>query len=153
MNSIKEFKIEPRFLKILTASEKKIVPLLIEASQKIDKIFRLQENDEYRGANFYPHDATREEIEKAAAENPKIFSPFTIVKRENGKLTAVDYHKEYSEFLEPTVAILKNAAKITKNSRYRKRLSIKQSPLFHNFYFYPEILFIYFLLFGNYSLF
>ena len=122
MNSIKEFKIEPQFLKILTAGEKKIVPLLIEASKKIDKIFRLQENDEYRGANFYPHDATREEIEKAAAENPKIFSPFTIVKRENGKLTAVDYHKEYSEFLEPTVAILKNAAKITKNRSFKNYL-------------------------------
>ena len=62
--------------------------------------YLLQENDQYKGANFYPHDVTKQEIEEATKDPPKIFSPFTVVKRNNkGKLIAVDYHLKYSMIL------------------------------------------------------
>ncbi|MBI2594258.1 hypothetical protein HYW39_01010, partial [Candidatus Curtissbacteria bacterium] len=100
MSSLKIFRVDGKVVKKLTKNERKILPLLISAAKKIDKIFKLQENDRNKGANFYPQDATRENIEQAAKDDPKILSPFTVVKRDStGKLKAIDYHIEYSKRL------------------------------------------------------
>ena len=72
MTSITTFKIDKQITNTLTANEKKILPLLIEAAKKIDKVFALQENSHYDGANLYPHDVQRSEIEEAARKDPRI---------------------------------------------------------------------------------
>ena len=104
MTSIKVFKVKPKYFDTLTASEKKALPILIKAAKLIDKIYLKQENSINNGANFYPRDATKTEILKAAQNNSKILSPFTVVKRDKAKkLISVDYHVEYKKELKEIV--------------------------------------------------
>ncbi len=123
MSPYRVFKTKKDSLKILTLSEKKILPTLIEAAKKVDKIYLLQENDAYEGANFYPHDASKEEIERAAKTDPKIFSPFTIVERDkSGRLTSIGYFQKYEKLLQPIVKLLDQAAKESKNEAFKNYL-------------------------------
>lgn len=117
------FKTSRAILKTLTLDERKMLPILIEACKKLDQIYLLQKNDKYPGGNFYPHDAAKEEIEKAAELNPDIFSSFTIVeKNKNGSLRAVPYHEKYKDKLEVISGLLAKAAKICKNPSIKNHL-------------------------------
>lgn len=123
MTSIKTFKVEKKYLDTLNENEKKILPLLVSAAKKIDEIFILQENNKYPGANFYPYDATREQIETAAKEDSRIFSPYTIIERDKyGKLITVDYHQKYEPFLTPIIKLLTRASEIAKNKSFKNYL-------------------------------
>ena len=75
MTSVRTFKVPNKYLSLLTASEKKMLPHLIEAVKGVDKIYQLQENNINNGANFYPRDAIKTEIEKAAKINLKTPPP------------------------------------------------------------------------------
>jgi len=124
-SSIKIFKVDNKILKILSLNERKLLPILLQAAKKIDKIFLLQENDKYKGANFYPHDAIKEEIEEAAKSDSQILSPFTIVKRDTkGKLIAVDYQTEYAKLLAPIVPLLTKASEICENKSLKEYLKV-----------------------------
>lgn len=130
MTSIKTFKIDQENLNKLTKNEKKILPLLIEAVKKTDRIFLLQENNKFKGANFYPHNATKEEIGEAAKEDPRIFSPFTVCERgRSDRLIAVDYHLKYSKLLNPIVNLLHQASKLCENKSFKEYLEILASSL------------------------
>lgn len=123
MTSVKIFKVDKKILNNLTPSERKTLPFLVEAAKKVDKVYRFQENSAYIGANFYPHDATKEEIKEAARKDSRIFSPFTIIKRDNaGKLIAVDYHLEFARLLAPVIELLGQAAKYCQNKSFKKYL-------------------------------
>jgi hypothetical protein len=125
MTSIKTFKPDSKILKTLTQNERKLLPILIEAAKKIDKVFLLQENNNYKGANFYPHDATKQEIEEAAQENPRILSPFTVVKRNtSGKLIAIDYYTEFAKLLAPIAKLFAKASEISENKSLKNYLKV-----------------------------
>src|SRR3989344_719316 len=102
----------------LTASEKEVLKKLIEAAKAIAPIYQKQENSKYLGANFYPSNATREEILEVSRHNSEILSPYTIVER-NGKnkLVAVPYHIKFKKDLEKVARLLRDAAKLTKKRR------------------------------------
>ncbi len=135
MTSIRTFKVSTRALATLSSSEKKILPILIDAAKAIDKIFQKQENPVNNGANFYPRDATKTEIAEEAQKNSKIFSPFTIVKRnQKGKLIAVDYHVEYKNDLAPIAKLLKKAAGISENATFKNYLIAVADALVHGNY-------------------
>lgn len=123
MTSVKNFKVSNEALNLLTLNEKKLLPYLITAVKKVDKIFQLQENHVNNGANFYPRDAIKTEIKEAAKKNPKILSPFTVIKRSNnGELTSIAYHLEYAKLLLPISENLNKAEKICKNRSFKKYL-------------------------------
>lgn len=125
MISIRTFKVEPKYIAALTSSEKKMLPILIEAAKTIDGMFCLQENEINNGANLYPRDATKTEILKEAQKNPKILSPFTIIKRDEArKLIAVEYHKEYEVQLSKTAALLKKASNFCDNESFKEYLEV-----------------------------
>ena len=71
MKSTRIFKVNPKVLGTLTQNEKILLPILISAAKGIDNIYELQENHFNNGANFYPRDAIKDEILKAA--NSKLF--------------------------------------------------------------------------------
>lgn len=124
MTSIKRFKVEADALKELTSNEKRIIPLLIKAAELTDKIFVLQENYVNNGANFYPRDAIKSEIEEAARKDPKIFSPFTVVKRDiKNNLIAIPFHNEYEKEIAPIVKVIDQAEKICSNKSFKNYLS------------------------------
>jgi len=114
----------------LSASEKQVVTKLIEAAEAISSIYEQQENSNFLGANFYPHDVTKEEIVKAARHNRAILSPYTMVeKNKKGELIAVPYHVKFAKQLENVARLIKEAAKITQNHDFAKRLEVQANSL------------------------
>jgi len=110
----------------LSASEQQVLAKLVEASELVGPLFALQENDEFPGANFYPHDATSEEIEDAAQKNPRILDPYTVVERgRGGKLVAVPFHKKYREYMLPIAQLLKEAAALSENPSFSEFLAAR----------------------------
>jgi len=140
MTSTRNFRVSRNLFEKLTSDEKKALPLLTKAVQKIGQVYQLQENDSYKGANLYPYDAAKEEIEKAAEENPRILSPFTVVRRDNSrKLTAVDYHVEYANLLKDISKLIRESAKIIKNKSFKNYLESLTSSLVYGSYQQTDI--------------
>lgn len=114
----------------LTATEKKVVAILIDAAKSIAPIYDLQENNNHPGANFYPHDVTKDEILNAAKKDPTILSPYTIVdKNGRGRLKAIAYHIKYQKQLQKTAALIRKAAQITDNEEFANRLELQANAL------------------------
>lgn len=99
----------------ISKNESKVLKLLIEAAKLIVPVYEQQENREFPGANLYPHDATKEEIEKAAENDPEILSPYTVVERKDNQLVAIPYHIKYADLLKPVIEKIKEAAGLTDN--------------------------------------
>lgn len=106
----------------LTKNQLQVLDLLIDAAELIAPIYLQQENHKYPGANFYPHNVTHQEIEKASLKNPQLLSPYTVVEKVDGKFLAVPYHKKYSDLLVPVVEKLLEAAQITDDKEFAKCL-------------------------------
>lgn len=125
---IKKFEVD---ISYLTGQEIEILEKLIEAAQLIAKIYKIQNSNE-----FYPKNATRLEIEKAAQGNPDILSPYTVVERDsNGRLVAIPYHIKYKELLLPVVVKLTEAAEISiHDPEFRKALLIQAKALLNGSY-------------------
>lgn len=120
---------------LLAKKEKRVFDLLVDAAKLIAGIYLQQENRKYPGANFYPKDATKEEIEEAAATNPAILSPYTVVERNDaGKLVAIPYHIKYHKQLVLIAEKLRQAAAITDNEQFAKRLELQADTLLNGHY-------------------
>ena len=123
-------KFSAKAIRKLSASEKRVVTKLIDAAEAISAIYEQQENSNYLGANFYPHDVTKEEIVKAARHNKAILSPYTMVeKNKKGELIAIPYHVKFVKQLEKVARLVKEAAKITQNHDFAKRLEVQANSL------------------------
>jgi hypothetical protein len=79
------------------------------------------------GANFYPFDMTKEEMESYIAAHPDqkdaLQGLFTVVRRQGGQLVTIPYSVQYREYLEPAAARLREAAAITNNASLRNYLT------------------------------
>lgn len=151
----------------LTESERKMIPLLIDAAEQMDAAFwvqawgdkaallkqapddatreflklnygpwdRLDDNRPFLsgigpkppGANLYPADVTREEIERHLKEHPAdavaFKSEYTVIRRDGtGKLKAIPYREFFADQLRPAAASLKEAAKLAEDSGLRQYL-------------------------------
>ncbi len=118
----------------LNINEKQVLKFLVEAAKLIVPVYELQENRKNPGANFYPKNVTKEEIEQASKVNPEILSPYTIVEKKDGQLIVTPYHIKYAKLLKPVVKKLQQAAKITENSEFAKRLEKQAQALLDGSY-------------------
>ncbi len=95
------------------------------------------------GAGFYPTDLTREEFDAYLAAHPgekaALLSPYTVVKRQGGKLVAVPYSVEYREFLVPAARLLEQAAQRTSNPSLKKFLSLRAASFLSDDYYESEM--------------
>ncbi len=132
-NNLRVIQFKPKLPK-LSKTEMKVLGLLIEVGELIAPLYLQQENQKFMGANFYPHDASKKEIEEAAKKNPDILSPYTIVERVNGKLVATPYHVKYVKLLEPIADKLNQTASITQNKEFGKILKLQAKALLTGFY-------------------
>lgn len=121
-------------LTLLSENENQVLELLVEAGKLIVPIYITQENHDQLGANFYPKGISKEEIEKVAKKDPKIFSPYTVVERINDKLVAIPYHVKYANLLKPIADKLIEAAKVTDNKEFARRLLIQAKALLDGSY-------------------
>lgn len=107
-----------------------VVKKLTEAVSLSANLFLKQENRKFPGANFYPHDASKEEIEAVAQSNPAILSPYTVVERnDKGELVAIPYHIKYNNELSVICEKLREAASLTDNKEFAKRLEFQADAL------------------------
>lgn len=121
-------------LPALSKNEREVLNLLVETGKLVVPIYKLQENKKYPGANFYPHNVTKQEIEKAAGSNPDLLSPYTIIERKDSQLTAVTYHERYASLLKPVAEKLEKAADKTKDKEFAKYLRVQAKTLLEGKY-------------------
>lgn len=118
----------------LSDNERKVLGLLVEAVKLVVPVYEEQENRKYPGANFYPHDISKKEVGEAAKKNPDILSPYTVVEMAKGKITTTPYHIKYAKLLKPVAAKLLQAAEMTKNKGFAKRLQTQAKALLDGSY-------------------
>ena len=138
MNAFKKFKID---LKELSLKEKRILERLVQAVELIAPLYLSQKNERYPGANFYPHNVKKEEIEKAAKNDPLILNPYTLVeKNKKGKLISVPYHIRFKKELKPIAKIIKEAAKLSEEKEFVRYLNSRADSLLDGNYDKSDIL-------------
>lgn len=113
----------------LSPRERLLSDLLYSAALDMKPIYDRQLNAKFPGANLYPKDTTREEIERAAETNPNILSEYTVVKRRKGVLIAVPYHVEHEKLLKSPSEKLKRASEISDDSLFAKYLLLRSESL------------------------
>ncbi|HXE91357.1 MAG TPA: hypothetical protein VNK82_10380 [Terriglobales bacterium] len=97
------------------------------------------------GANFYPPDATREELEKWMAglppnEREQAQWFFTLIRRgPGGKLRIVPYSDAYKPHLTRAAKLLREAAALTTNASLRKFLNLRADAFLSNDYFESDV--------------
>ena len=123
---IKEFSVDTSGL---SENEKEVLEKLIAAAKLVAPIYKLQINDKYQGANFYPPKVKKEEIEKAAKNDLGILDPYSVVEKKGNKLYSVPFHQKYRQNLLPLALLLKEAAKITDNHDFARRLVMQSNAL------------------------
>jgi hypothetical protein len=87
-----------------------------------------------KGAEFYPHDMTKEELEAAVRKSPvagkALRSQYTLVRRDSaGGLVAIPYHRAYADQVTPAVAKLREAARLAEDPGLRRYLELRARAL------------------------
>lgn len=163
----------------LSAKEREMIPILIEASTHMNEVFwkqavgerqsfldgiddptlkrfaeinygpwdRLNGNAPFiagygakpEGANFYPHDITKDEFEAHLAANPQdeeaFKSLYTVIERdEQGDLFAVPYSRAYPLETMAAAKLLKQASELAQDPGLRKYLALRSNALLTNDY-------------------
>ena len=95
------------------------------------------------GAGYYPEDMTKEEFEKWLEDHPEneaqFTSNFTVIRRIEGKLTAIPYAKFYKLLLEKAVKKLKEAAQLIENPSLKKYLNSRAEAFLSNDYYQSDM--------------
>jgi hypothetical protein len=87
-----------------------------------------------KGAEFYPHDMSKEEFEKAArrsaAAGRALRSQYTLARRDSaGRLIAIPYHQTFADQVGPAVAKLREAAPLAEDPGLRRYLELRARAL------------------------
>lgn len=87
-----------------------------------------------KGAEFYPHDMTAEEFEKAAADSParaaELKSLYTLVRRDaTGRLVTVPFREAYAAEVKAAAAKLREAAALAEDAGLRRYLELRATAL------------------------
>jgi len=96
-------------------------------------------------ANFYPADATKEEIEKwidtlPEAEQKAAVGFFTTIRRgPDGRLTVVPYTQEYLNTLVRAASLLREASALTTQPTLRKYLDARAAAFLTNDYYASDV--------------
>jgi hypothetical protein len=80
------------------------------------------------GANFYPKDITKEELEQSNVADKK--GLYSLIRRDSsGKLFSIPYHVAYKEPLQKASSLLKQAAELAEDPGLRKYLNLRAGAL------------------------
>lgn len=142
----------------LTETDKKILHLLVETIPLINKVYLDQRRqnfyqtkgvfDKRRSANFYPTDASTDEVRKQIdaylmsypAERKMLLSPFTNVIRYGNGFRAVPYSSEYRREFVQIGTLLRKAARLAKAyPKFKKFLQSKARAFLINSYTNSDI--------------
>ncbi len=96
------------------------------------------------GANFYPADMTKQEFETwvktlGKEEKQRAEGFFSVIRRQNAKLTAVPYSKEYEVDLQRLAKLLHEAAGLTGNASLKRFLNARADAFLSNDYYASDV--------------
>ena len=95
------------------------------------------------GHELYPHDLTRDAMEKYVAQHPAekaaLYNPYTVVKRLGGRLIAVPYREEYRQFLAPMAQDLRDAATLSADPAFANFLRLRADALLSDDYYKSDL--------------
>lgn len=93
-----------------------------------NKSFISEVGEKPAGANFYPPDMTKDELE--AFDDPNKTSLYTLIRRdENGALKAIWYHEAFAQQLQKASSLLKKAAELAEDPGFKKYLNLRAEAL------------------------
>ena len=98
-----------------------------------DEVFLSSFEEKPLGAQFYPADMTKAELEQSdVADKTGLYS---IIKRdEQGKLYSVPYSKEYAQELEAAAKLLREASELADDKEFANYLSMRADALLSDQY-------------------
>jgi hypothetical protein len=97
------------------------------------------------GANFYPIDMTREEVQRwldglPAGERAAALGFFTVIRRDTGgALVSVPYRREYHQELSEAGRLLREAAGLTANTSLRRYLETRADAFLTDDYYESDV--------------
>ncbi len=96
------------------------------------------------GANFYPEDATKEQLEswmKSLSDKDREQAQwfFTTIRKDGKSFKIVPYSEEYKPELQKLSKLLKDAAKLTSNASLKKFLDLRAAAFLSNDYFDSDL--------------
>lgn len=92
------------------------------------------------GANFYPLDATKEELEEAAKSRPEIKGLYTMVGRDDaGQLTTTPYSEVFADSYQLAADRLRSASALAEDEGLRKYLTLRADALLSNDYYASDL--------------
>jgi hypothetical protein len=98
------------------------------------------------GAEFYPHDLTRDEFDEYLEGHqdlrPSFESPYTVIRRANSHLRAVPYHVAHQELVEHLSDLLGQASKVERHPGFADFLSQRSRDLKIDDYYLSETLWV-----------
>ena len=98
-----------------------------------EQVFLSGYEDKTPGAQFYPADITKEELNNADIEDKN--GLYSIVKRdETGKLYSVSYSIEYAQALEKAALLLREASKLAEDKEFANYLNLRADALLNDDY-------------------
>lgn len=90
------------------------------------------------GARFYPKDMTKEEFD--AFENNDKAGLYNVIRRDqDGNLTSVPYHVEYTEKITQISEILKKASKLAEDPGFKKYLELRSEAILNDEYLSSDL--------------
>lgn len=93
-----------------------------------DEVFLSGFKEKPLGAQFYPADITKEELNNADVEDKK--GLYSVIKRdEQGKLYSVPYSKEYAEELANAADLLRQASELAQDKEFANYLMLRADAL------------------------
>jgi hypothetical protein len=95
------------------------------------------------GHELYPHDLTRDAIEKYVQQHPAdktaIYDPYTVIKRQGNRLIGVPYREEYKQFLQPMAKDLRDAAALSDDPAFANFLRLRADALLTDDYYKSDL--------------
>lgn len=96
------------------------------------------------GANFYPADFSRREMEQWLTDHPKdresFTSPYTVIRRDGAGLVSLPYSKYFAEHLGPAAAALREAAGLADCAPLAKFLKARAEAFGKDDYYASDLL-------------
>ncbi|MBI3109835.1 hypothetical protein HYZ06_02225 [Candidatus Daviesbacteria bacterium] len=120
----RRYKLSKTIYSGLSKEDKAVLKILEGAVKDISKVYELQFQE-----GFYPRGVTKEQLEKAAQNNPEILSPFANVEQRDGKLEAVPYHVRFAKYLKPIAKKIEKASGICTNKSFKAYLKTRAKSL------------------------
>jgi hypothetical protein len=127
----------------LTAEERRVVNLLIQAGDVMSAIYDKQRAGSSPGHGFYPSDLTKAELDAYTAAHPAereaLLDGYTVVARKGGKLVTSPYSVAYKPELTRAAALLEQAAAATSNASLKQFLALRAQAFRSNDYYPSEM--------------